>query len=218
MKEYPSILGPDNAPELPCIAFRKYDGSNLRFAWKRGKGWCQFGTRRRLFKPTDPEFGCAIELFQDKYAAGVEKVIYDDSHFRNAAEVICFCEFFGPHSFAGAHDPNHSALKAVGVTHNDPKDVVLFDVNVLKKGLMPPRRFLDTFGHLPVAEVIYEGDFTAAFVRDVREGKFAVGEGVICKGVEGPAPHGIWMRKVKTLRYLEELKRRFASDWQGYWE
>ena len=77
---------------------------------------------------------------------------------------------------------------------------------------------MDTFGHLPVAEVMYEGDFTPAFVRDVREGKFAVGEGVICKGVQGPAPHGIWMRKVKTLRYLEELKRRFATEWQGYWE
>jgi len=26
------------------------------------------------------------------------------------------------------------------------------------------------------------------------------------------------MRKVKTLRYLDELKRRFAADWQNYWE
>ena len=53
---------------------------------------------------------------------------------------------------------------------------------------------------------------------DVREGKYPVGEGVICKGLDGPAPHGIWMRKVKTHRYLDELKRRFAADWQSFWE
>jgi hypothetical protein len=96
--------------------------------------------------------------------------------------------------------------------------MVLFDVNVHKKGLLPPRQFLDTFGHLPVAEVVDEGDFTAAFVQDVRDGKYPVGEGVICKGLDGLAPHGIWMRKVKTLQYLDELKRRFAADWQRYWE
>jgi len=215
MKEYPSILGPDDAPELPCIAFRKYDGSNLRFAWHRKRGWWQFGTRRRLFKATAADFGVAIELFQAKYAAGVEQVIRTDPHFKGVQEVLCYCEFFGPHSFAGVHDPSHPAL---GVAHNDPKDVVLFDVNVHKKGLMSPRQFVDTFGHLPVAEVIYEGDFTAAFIQDVRDGKYPVDEGVICKGMDGPPPHGKWMRKVKTLRYLGELKRRFAADWQNYWE
>jgi hypothetical protein len=218
MKEYPSILGPGGAAERPCIAFRKYDGSNLRFAWARGKGWWQFGTRRRLFDTADPEFGGAIELFRAKYASGVEKVIRDAPHFRGAQEVVCYCEFLGPNSFAGVHDPVHPVLASAGVARNDPKDVVLFDINVHKKGLLPPRQFLDTFGHLPVAEVVYEGDFTAAFVRDVRDGKYPVGEGVICKGLDGPAPHSIWMRKVKTLQYLDELKRRFAADWQNYWE
>jgi hypothetical protein len=218
MKEYPSILGPDGAAELPCIAFRKYDGSNLRFAWARGKGWWQFGTRRRLFDATDPEFGCTIELFCAKYASGVEKVIRDDPHFRGAQEVVGFCAILGPHSFAGVHDPALPVLASAGVTRNDPKDVVLFDVNVHKKGLLPPRRFLDTFAALPVAEVVYEGDFTAAFVQSVREGHYPVGEGVICKGLAGSAPHGIWMRKIKTLHYLDELKRRFATDWQNYWE
>jgi hypothetical protein len=70
-----------------------------------GKGWWQFGTRRRLFDAADPEFGCAIELFRAKYADGVEKVIRDDLHFRGAQEVVCYCEFLGPHSFAGVHDP-----------------------------------------------------------------------------------------------------------------
>lgn len=218
MKEYLSILGPDGAPELPCIAFRKYDGSNLRFAWRRGQGWWQFGTRRRLFDATDPEFGCAIELFRAKYADGVERVIRDDPHFRGVWEVVCYCEFLGPNSFAGVHDPVHPVLKAAGATGNDPKEVVLFDVNVHRKGLLPPRRFLDTFGHMPVADVVYEGGFTPTFVRDVREGRFGVGEGVICKGLDGPPPHGIWMRKVKTLAYLEDLKRRFAADWRAYWE
>jgi hypothetical protein len=122
-----------NDSALPCIAFRKYDGSNLRFAWARGKGWWQFGTRRRLFDAADPEFGCAIELFRAKYAAGVEMVIRDDPHFRGAQEVVCYCEFLGPHSFAGVHDPVHPVLATAGVAHNDPEDVVMFDVNVHKK-------------------------------------------------------------------------------------
>jgi hypothetical protein len=218
MKEYPSIPGPLDSPPLPCIAFVKYDGSNLRFRWGRKAGWWQFGTRRRLFTEADPEFGQAIGLFLAKYAEGVERVIRLDPHFRRAEEVICYGEFFGPHSFAGLHDPAHPVLATAGVTANDPKDLVLFDVNVHGKGLMAPRHFLDAFGHLPVAEVVFEGPFTPCFIEEVRRGKYPVREGVVAKGLEGKAPHGIWMRKVKTHAYLEELRRRFGTGWEQYGE
>jgi hypothetical protein len=218
MKEYPSILGPTGAPELPCIAFKKYDGSNLRFLWRRKGGWCQFGTRRRLFTEHDPEYGQAVGLFLRKYAEGVERTIRGDAHFRQAQEVICFCEFFGPNSFAGLHDPAHPVLAAAGVAGNEPKDLVLFDVNVHKKGLMAPRHFLEMFGQLPVAEVVYEGLLSPQFIGDVRGGKYPVREGVVAKGLEGKAPHGIWMRKIKTSTYLEELKRRFGAEWEQYGE
>jgi hypothetical protein len=38
-------------------------------------------------------------------------------------------------------------------------------------------------------------------------------EGVICKGGTG---HRLWMGKIKTLAYLEELKRRFKDKWKMY--
>ena len=40
-----------------------------------------------------------------------------------------------------------------------------------------------------MVEVMYEGDFMPTFVKSVREGKYGVSEGVICKGLDGPAWH-----------------------------
>ncbi len=216
MKDYPSILGPSGAPQLPCIAFYKYDGSNLRFEWQQKAGWCKYGTRRRLFDHTDPEYGAAVEIFHKKYAAGIEDVIKNDKQFRGVREVICFCEYFGPHSFGGQHDPKHPALAMKGVVDNSPMDLMLFDVNLHKKGMMAPRDFVNTFKHLPIAQVVYEGNLNASFIQDVKDGKYPVVEGVVCKGCVGKAPHGIWMRKIKTRAYIEELKVRFAKDWELY--
>jgi len=241
MKEYLSIPGADahSAPKgMSCIAFKKYDGSNLRFEWDRKKGWHMFGTRRRLFDRSDPEYGCAIDIFLNKYASGIEAVIKKEKHFRGVREVICFGEFFGPYSFGGQHDPAHPALdprwtagdhlaNPGGPGSNDPKDVVVFDVNVHKKGLMTPREFVNTFSHLPVAEVVYEGNMNPSFIKDVREGTRTgpgwiltapLVEGVVCKGLTGKPPHGIWMTKIKTYAYLAELKKRFDKDWSQYWE
>jgi hypothetical protein len=239
MKEYLSIPGVNSHTATKghsCIAFKKYDGSNLRFEWDRKKGWHLFGTRRRLFDKSDPEYGCAIDLFLNKYASGVEAVISKEKHFRGVREVICYAEFFGPWSFGGQHDPKHPALDprwtqgtALGPPNadNSPKDVVIFDVNVHKKGLLSPRDFVNYMGHLPVAEVVYEGNLGPQFIEDVRQGtRTAPGwvsnvplvEGVICKGLIGKAPHGIWMTKIKTNAYLEELKKRFDKDWHLYWE
>ena len=222
MKEYPSISGVSHyAPiGLPCIAQTKHDGSNIRCGWSSKKGWHIFGTRTQLFNRTDPVFGCAIDIFLNKYASGMECIIRKDKFFRQVREVICFCEFFGPYSFAGQHDPAHPALILGGCQgDNNPKDLMMFDVNVHRKGFMEPRLFLNTFQDIvPIPEVVYEGNLNASFIQDVREGKYPVVEGVVCKGLEGAAPHGIWRVKVKTLNYLAELKRRFAEDWEKMWD
>lgn len=209
MKEYPSILGPNKAPNLPCLAFYKYDGSNLRFEWHRKRGWSKFGTRTRLFNEQDPDFGSAIALFLNKYSEAIERKLRDNKDFRGIQEAIAFCEFYGPHSFAGQHD-----ARILGVESNEPKQLKLFDINIHKKGLLGPREFVKVFGDLDIAEVIYEGNFNSQFIEDIKQGKYPVKEGVIAKGGSG---HTLWMRKVKTLAYLHELKTRFA-DWQKYWE
>lgn len=210
MKEYPSIPGPGEVSNFvtnaKCIGFRKYDGSNLRFSWSPKRGWYKFGTRNRTFDVSDVEYGCSVALFKEKYGSGLEKVFVDDPFFKKATEVICYAEFFGPNSFCGQHDPVY-----LGVEHNDPKDIILFDVNVHKKGLIPAWQFMDTFGHLPVAQVVYEGVMDDELVERVAAGEFAVDEGMVCKGMVGRPPHGLWMRKIKTRQYLERLKKWFAS-------
>lgn len=207
MKEYPSIPGafPNNQE---CIGFYKLDGSSLRFEFSRKQGWYKFGTRRRLFDKSDPDFGCAIDLFLNKYAQPLEQIIVDN--FKKPDSFIAYCEFLGPHSFAGIHTPEF-----LGVDNNDPKDVILFDVNVHKKGFISPENFLKLFSTLHVPEVVYRGKFTEEFVKDVREGKYPVVEGVVVKGGEN---HSLWMNKIKTFDYLKKLQEKFGVGYKDYWE
>lgn len=206
MKEYPSIEGPLGDFGKPCIAFYKEDGSNLRFEYTPKNGWNKFGTRTRLFDRTDPDFGCAIDLFLNTQAEGIEKVIRDTKEFRNNERVTAYCEFFGPKSFAG----NHSLEP-----DNEPKQLVLFDINFHKKGILGPRDFVNYFGHLKTAQVVYEGNFNQELIDAVRTRKLPVWEGVVAKGGSG---HSLWMRKIKSNDYLDKLKVVFKDGWEKYAE
>ena len=52
MLHYPKIPGSRNAPTARCVAFEKYDGTNLHWDWDRDFGWHAFGTRRDQFNLT----------------------------------------------------------------------------------------------------------------------------------------------------------------------
>ncbi len=90
---------------------------------------------------------------------------------------------------------------------------------------MNPKEFLDLFGHLKVAELICQCNLGEELIQQVRketidlESKYdiktPVPEGVVCKGGD---KHNLWMAKIKTERYREELKKRFELDWEKYWE
>lgn len=210
MKIYPKILGGTRGVEnSPCIAFEKYDGSNLRFEYSKNSGWYKFGTRRRRFDETDPEYGPAIPLFMHKYAAQIERIILDHPVYSKSTSFVAYAEYVGPHSFAGKHDPDF-----LGVEEN-PLDLILFDINIHKRGFISPEEFVGLFQHLPVAEVVYQGRLNEGFVSDVRQGKYPVNEGVIVKGGEG---HNLWMRKIKTFEYLDRLKDVFGQKWKDHWE
>lgn len=201
MKFYPSIPYHDrHTLDAPCHAFYKYDGSNLRFEWSKKSGWYKFGTRNRLFDHTDPDFGSAVDLFLNGLADGIQKVFRDE--YKQSDRAIVFAEFFGPSSFAGQH------------VKEEPKDLVLFDVNLHKKGILGPAEFVKEFGHLRSAEVVYQGPFSEEFISEVWEGKRQLVEGVIAKGGNG---HSLWMRKVKTAAYKEKLKAFFKQEWEKYW-
>lgn len=213
MKTYPSIADSKKAPHLPCIAFSKYDGSNVRFEWQEKLGWHLYGTRHRIFDVTDSTFGCAINIFHEKFADQIERVLRNK--YTGCKEATVYCEFLGPHSFAGQHDVH--TLRGLGfdIESNEPKQLVLFDVNVYKKGFVEARKFVEDFGHLRIPEVVYEGNLDNVFIRDVQEGKYPVFEGVVCKGGSG---HKTWMCKIKTFAYRDELKKRYQDQWSRYWE
>lgn len=199
MEQYPSIEGSSKAPlGKPCIAFYKYDGSNLRWEWNPKKGWFKFGTRTQLFDRDTEIYGEAIPLFMstmaDAIVDGVKKVE------RGCQRITAYTEFFGPGSFAGVHVPG------------EPKELRLFDVYLFKRGLMKPRQFVKTFSDVPnVAEVIYDGNLNRQFIDDVKAGKYPVWEGVVCKGDD-------FMVKVKTDAYFRKLREVYPQRWNMYWE
>lgn len=203
MKSYPSIEGPSKAPKDQGIAFYKYDGSNLRFEWNKKRGFHKYGTRKRLFDETDPDFGEAIKIFNTTLSTDLESIF--KQYYRDSQEMTVFCEFFGENSFAGQHKP-------------EPHKLVLLDVDVYKHGFVSPREFVKVFCNElgdRAAQVIYEGNLNESFIKDVREGKYPVNEGVVFKGGSG---HKIWRTKIKTNTYLQKLKETYAEGWESYWE
>jgi hypothetical protein len=218
MKQYPSILGPSSGQKDQCYAFVKYDGSNIRAEWSKKRGWYKFGSRNTLFDQTHPIFGSIPALFMEKYGDSLPAVFTSEKMFRGVESVIVYAEWFGAQSLAGMHKPD------------DKYDIVLFDVNPHKKGFLAPKQFLDCFGHLPVAEVVYQGNYGQWLIDSVKnetiditskyEIKSDIPEGVVCKGT-GRALRGSntnpWMAKIKTKRYKDALKALYEADWLKYW-
>src|ERR1700751_3805306 len=166
MLHCPKIPGSRNAPNERCTAFEKYDGTNLHWDWDRDFGWHAFGTRRDQFNLLPggiEQFSLAHEhlrqapaLFLATLAKGLESVFRESDNYRGFSGLKVFTEFLGPNSFAGLHRAD------------DPKRLVLLDVGAGGFGMIGPRQFVDGFGHLPVARVVYEGKLTGKFADDVR--------------------------------------------------
>lgn len=200
MQQFPSIDGSAKAPiGKPCIAFYKYDGSNLRWEWSPKQGWHKFGTRTQLFDATHEVFGEAIPIFMngmgDEIVARIKKID------RGIQRITAFTEFFGPGSFAGQHVPG------------EPKELRLIDVFLFKKGFMNPRTFVNTFGDLPyAAQIVYEGNLNKQFIDEVRNGtKYNVWEGVVAKGED-------FQVKIKTGAYFTKLNEVYGTEYRNHWE
>ena len=199
MKQYPHIVGSAKAPlGVPCIAFYKYDGSNLRWEWSPKQGWHKFGTRHELFNETHPLYSQAIPIFMNTMA---DEIVKRCKRIEKGVQRInVFTEFFGPSSFAGQHE------------FSEPKELRLFDVVLFKRGLMPAKQFVDEFGDLPyAAKVVYRGNLNRQFIEDVRMGLYPVVEGVVAKGDD-------FMVKIKTYMYLKRLNEVYGADYRNYWE
>lgn len=181
--------------EFEAYVFDKIDGSNLRFEWSKKRGWHKFGTRKRLFDETDPVFGQAILAFMEALAEPVVEVAVKQRWDR----LIVFCEGAGDRSFAGHHAPG------------DPMRVYLIDAAPYKQGILPPKKYLDLFGHIE-SQAAYLGRhrWNAGFVQAVRRGKV---EGVSFEGVVGKAlvKKKIVMSKAKTQAWIDRVMEGFGK-------
>lgn len=208
---YPKMPNASAAKLEKCIAFEKYDGTNLHWVWERELGWYAFGTRRDRYDLdavgigdfADSHSGLeqAPGLFREKLETQLTPILAE-RNFYGSGELTVFTEFLGANSFAGQH------------AESDEKQLVLLDV-LTHDGFLSPFEFAEQFESVPCARVVHRGKFNGQFAANVREGKFDVREGVVCKGGETGE---VWMVKIKTNEYMLRLKDSFANDWHDYWE
>ena len=199
MKQYPSIQR--EIVGKPIIAFAKNDGNNIRAEWsKKHKGFVKFGSRKVLIDETHEQLGKSINLIKTKY----EKDLTDIFKKERYEEVVCFFEFFGPNSFAGMHDPN------------DTLDVLLFDLDVYKYGLLPPREFIKLTGKIDTPSVLYEGRPTQEFIKSVYDSTLENMplEGVVCKGLPIKNGYPPLMFKLKSKIWLDKVKEKYKDNWE----
>jgi hypothetical protein len=216
MLQYPSILGVKKVPKgFPCIAFYKYDGSNLRFEWSQKKGWNKFGSRTQMIDKNHEVFGKGIELFQEHMADTiVERIkLANPKTFKNIERITAFAEFYGENSFAGSHE------------ESDEKHLKLFDVFLFKQGFLLPEDFVDVFGDWDkAAQVVYRGNLNEEFIQSVRHSalEMPLNEGVIVKGtsdkIKFKTQGDLWMTKIKTFDYINRLKNKYQDKWEQFSE
>lgn len=203
MKSYPKIDYYNKGEfNQEVLGFYKHDGSNLRFEWSHKTGWYKFGTRNIMIDRTDENFGSGIDIFLNKYSDGLERVFRNK--YKKIQNFVVFGEFIGENSFAGRH------------LESDTKDVILFDVNQYKRGLINPYEFIDNFGHLHIPKIVYEGKYTEELINDVKLNTLEteLKEGIVAKGInKKKEKEYIWQVKIKTNTWLREVKEMFGDKY-----
>jgi hypothetical protein len=200
MKQYPHVeYYPKGIMNEHIFAFNKLDGSNIRCEFSRKRGFYKFGTKKCIIDETHEQFGNAVTIFLEKYNEDLSR-IFCSKEYRNFLSVVVFSEYFGENSFAGFHQPD------------DKMNIVLFDVDLYKKGLLKPKEFINDFGHLHIPDVIYDGNLNKEFINNVKENVYNLKEGVMCKGFRKTKGQDIvWMVKVKTNDWLDRLKNKYGD-------
>jgi len=198
VKEYPSIPHLDSPSSNLAYCWKKFDGSNFRCEFSAKRGWYKFGSRHQLVDKNDVIFGPAITFFYHYLANPLQDILlrYD----KRLESATTFCEFFGPNSFAGMHDPT------------DLKELRVFDINIHRMGIISPKMFLDMFGSLPQAAE-FQGIHTldADYIEMVKNKENT--EGIVVKYGSG---HHLKMYKLKTYWWLNKLKSHYKENWERY--
>ncbi len=204
---YPKI--PENSNKFlgKCWAFEKLDGTNMHWIWTMADGWHLFGTRRTQFKLSKeaidefnkihPELANAAPVFNDKYRDKLTTLLSRTKNWCHQHWTI-FTEFYGPNSFAGAHDAEDARTNAQTLT--------IIDL-AINKLMFSPEQLIEDFekGGIEIARLVYCGKYSGQFSEDIRDGKYPVNEGVVVKGIVDDT---LFMTKIKTKDYLKRLQKR----------
>lgn len=203
MKDFPSIEYYGDYWGIPGTAFRKLDGSNIRVEYSRKRGFYKFGTRTQLInEASDTPFKVAIELFKDKYSSLDD--IFKTKQYRDAQSITMFLELHGEEPAFGMHN------------FNSKLDITLFDVWVHKRGFVIPKQFVDDFSPYGIADVVYEGNLNMELVKDIKDNKFNLEEGVIFKGNQVINKAGqLYYCKIKTNEWFDRLRRSDEKLYQS---
>lgn len=196
MKQYPSIPA-TIMRNKPYYGFDKLDGSNIRVKWTKKKGYDMFGTRRRLLDRSDKTFGPSIDLFLNKYGEEFERRMVNNKFQRAQA----YFEYWSPNSFGGFHaDEQH--------------EVTIFDIDIYKKGLMPPKEYLKLTDGMDIAKLLYHGNITEDLLKQIREATLGgmTFEGVIFKSKHPKKGMQPMMFKVKNQAWYQKLREKCDND------
>lgn len=198
MKEYPTIPKTYNG-DLTCFwVFDKIDGSQIRVEWTDKRGFCKYGSRKRLLGDDQGVLAKAKLL-----AEAQEHKFREVFKLNKFDKVVCFFEFWGPNSFAGSH------------LANDEHRLTLLDIDVYKHGMLSPNKFLEIFEptQVEIPKFLHYGAVDEDFRNLVRKGQLAgvTYEGVVCKAYS-KRKRTVEMFKIKSEAWIVAVKAKFADN------
>jgi hypothetical protein len=184
-------------------AFEKIDGSYFRIEWQRKLskksfrtgGFGKFGTRTQLITNTSQNFGDGVDYFDEHFTHQLDDLFSKEQFFKKYDKITVFCEYWGEHSFCGKHNDS------------DKKKLTIIDLHLQKYGIIHPENFYKYLKDFDIAKLIYHGELTDKFLKDVYNGKYPVNEGVMAKAsIPVNKSERTIMGKIKTKSWLENLK------------
>lgn len=136
---------------------------------------------------------------QEKYSESLDKIFRENKIFRGVDTITVYGEFFGNLSFAGQHN----------WLFEESFDVVIFDMFLYKKDFLKPKDFIDTFEHLGIPKIIFEGILDETQIDQIKSNIYNLNEGVVIKGVENGK---VFMVKLKTNDWIKKVREIYGVN------